>query len=335
MNNELMLAPKLPLSRYRLVFRFQGTNQLPAYSGSTWRGAFGAALKQTVCVVRNTPCQHCMLKDTCAYPYIFETPPPPHSEKMRLYNAAPHPFVIQSKLEKPQNTNELQLGFTLFGRSYRYLPYIIHAFEKAGKQGLGGKRQVFELIRVTQTLDLPSIGTPPSARLDDQPVYQNGKLTQPALPEIITVPDCPMEATINLETPLRIKQEGKNCNEDRLTYAAFFGSLLRRHSMLTYFHTDTPLETDFSRLMEEAKSIQITEQHLSWHDWTRYSSRQQTKMNMGGLLGTFAIKGDLQTFWPYLWLGQLTHTGKGTSMGLGAYRITTSRSAAPGARKRN
>jgi CRISPR-associated endoribonuclease Cas6 len=325
-----MLAPRLPLSRYQLVFRFQGANQLPAYSGSTWRGAFGTALKQTVCVVRNTPCQHCMLKDTCAYPYIFETPPPPHSEKMRLYNAAPHPFVIHSKLEKPQNTNEIQLGFTLFGRSHRYLPYIIHAFEKAGKQGLGSKRQVFELIQVTQIRGLsplgaqsstPTVGAPPSARLFEQPVYQNGKLTQPALPEIMITPDCPTEATFNLETPVRIKQEGKNCNEDRLTYAAFFGSLLRRHSMLTYFHTDTPLETDFSRLMEEARSIQITGRHLSWHDWTRYSSRQQTKMNMGGLLGTFTLKGDLQNFWPYLWLGQFTHTGKGTSMGLGGYSI--------------
>jgi len=93
--------------------------------------------------------------------------------------------------------------------------------------------------------------------------------------------------------------------------------------MLTYFHTDTPLETNFSGLMQQARDIQLRDPQLTWHDWTRYSSRQQTKMNMGGLIGSFSLDGDLQNFWPYLWLGQWTHTGKGTSMGLGAYRIET------------
>ncbi|MGZ8955185.1 MAG: CRISPR system precrRNA processing endoribonuclease RAMP protein Cas6 [Methylovulum sp.] len=310
---ELMLVtPVLPIAHFSFVFRFEGNNQLPAYAGSAWRGAFGTALKQTVCVVRDTACQHCMLKESCAYPYIFETPPPAHSEKMRKYNAAPHPFVIQPKLEKQPDSNEVRLGFALFGRSYRYLPYIIHAFDKAGRHGLGSKRQVFELVDVMQL----------KAGEDSLSIYRNGKLVQPALPEAPTIPDCPEEITVHLETPLRIKQDGKNCNAQRLTFAAFFGSLLRRHSMLTYFHTDSPLETDFSGLMAVAKTIQMTQQQLSWHDWTRYSSRQQTRIDMGGLLGTFTLSGDLQHFWPYLWLGQWTHTGKGTCMGLGAYTIT-------------
>jgi CRISPR/Cas system endoribonuclease Cas6 (RAMP superfamily) len=32
---------------------------------------------------------------------------------------------------------------------------------------------------------------------------------------------------------------------------------------------------------------------------------------------------DLEDYWPYLWLGQWTHVGKGTSMGMGAYTIET------------
>jgi CRISPR/Cas system endoribonuclease Cas6 (RAMP superfamily) len=309
--NPVLAIPILPFSSFLFRFRFAGEYCLPAYAGSAWRGAFGLALKKTVCVVRDTACQDCMLKESCAYPYIFETPPPANSEKMRLYTAAPHPFVIHLQLKKPIDTTEYLLGLTLFGRSHRYLPYIIHAFEQAGRHGLGSKRQIFELIRVDQI--------EPGQKT--QPIYQDAKLLRPALPETLDIPGCPDEIAIHLLTPLRIKQEGKNCNENRLSFSAFFGSLLRRHSMLTYFHTDTPLETDFSGLMEQTDEISITEHHLNWHDWTRYSSRQQTKMNMGGLLGTFTIKGDLQPFWPYLWLGQWTHTGKGTSMGLGAYRI--------------
>ena len=45
---------------------------------------------------------------------------------------------------------------------------------------------------------------------------------------------------------------------------------------------------------------------------------------MGGLIGSVDLdlaSALLHEFWPYLWLGQYIHTGKGTSMGLGKYRI--------------
>jgi CRISPR/Cas system endoribonuclease Cas6 (RAMP superfamily) len=47
-------------------------------------------------------------------------------------------------------------------------------------------------------------------------------------------------------------------------------------------------------------------------------------MQMGGILGSFLLNGEeLADFWPYLWLGQWTHAGKGATMGLGRYRIVT------------
>jgi len=43
---------------------------------------------------------------------------------------------------------------------------------------------------------------------------------------------------------------------------------------------------------------------------------------MGGLIGEVELDGaGLESFWPYLWLGQWTHAGKGAVMGLGGYRI--------------
>jgi len=61
---------------------------------------------------------------------------------------------------------------------------------------------------------------------------------------------------------------------------------------------------------------------LHWHDWTRYSGRQKESMKMGGLLGDLRLHGlGLSTFWPALWHGQWVHLGKGTSFGLGVYRV--------------
>ncbi|MEZ5581405.1 MAG: CRISPR system precrRNA processing endoribonuclease RAMP protein Cas6 [Candidatus Competibacteraceae bacterium] len=44
----------------------------------------------------------------------------------------------------------------------------------------------------------------------------------------------------------------------------------------------------------------------------------------GGIIGELTLTGDkLAPFWPYLWLGQWTHVGKGAVMGLGQYRLLT------------
>lgn len=63
----MLILPELPISSFMFEFGFTGKNQLPPYSGSAWRGAFGHALKQSVCVVRHTPCSDCMLKNSCAF----------------------------------------------------------------------------------------------------------------------------------------------------------------------------------------------------------------------------------------------------------------------------
>ena len=96
--------------------------------------------------------------------------------------------------------------------------------------------------------------------------------------------------------------------------------LLRRISLLTYFFSEAPLETDFAGLLRCAESVPVHNRALHWREWTRRSSRQNAKLRMGGLVGSFDLAGaEIEPFWPMLWLGQWTHAGKGCSMGLGRY----------------
>jgi CRISPR/Cas system endoribonuclease Cas6 (RAMP superfamily) len=44
-------------------------------------------------------------------------------------------------------------------------------------------------------------------------------------------------------------------------------------------------------------------------------------MKMGGFIGSITFRGNLEQFLPYLVLGEYIHVGKGTSFGLGKYRI--------------
>jgi CRISPR-associated endoribonuclease Cas6 len=303
----------IPLKTYRFFFWVEGQPQLPAYPGSAWRGAFGHSLKKTVCVVRNTPCNECILKNSCPYSYVFETPPPTNTEKMRKYTAAPHPFVLQfPKPSLAKSESLYTLDVILIGHAQRFFPYIVHALQTAGIDGIGSQRQVFMLEKIDD-INLQGLS---------KTVYKNNELKPPQPAGLLEIPCLPNQIEITFHTPLRIKQDSKNLAAPEFNFGALFSTLLRRISMISYFHTDNPLEADFAALTTKAKTVQFLSQKLKWYDWTRYSSRQQTKMNMGGLIGTVELDMEgMEDFWPYLWIGQYTHIGKGTSMGMGAYTI--------------
>jgi hypothetical protein len=170
-------VPMLPLARYRLRFKASEQARLPAYVGSAWRGALGHALKKVVCVTHLDTCPPCLLYRSCPYPYIFETPPPLATRKMRKYMAAPHPFL----LEPPSSTenNLHHLGLTLIGRGNVHLPHIIYALQRAGEQGLGRGRASMVLMDVSQS--------EPAEGDTWVPIYQpNGELkpTPPSVPNV-------------------------------------------------------------------------------------------------------------------------------------------------------
>jgi hypothetical protein len=91
-------VPLLPIAPYRVRFSSAANGKLPPFTGSVWRGASGHALRKTVCVTPLDSCPSCLPYRSCTYPYIFETPPPLGTGKMRRYTAAPHPFLTLNSL---------------------------------------------------------------------------------------------------------------------------------------------------------------------------------------------------------------------------------------------
>jgi hypothetical protein len=136
---------KISFASFRFHLRATTELYLPPYKGSTLRGAFGTVFKETVCVVDHRDCDRCILRQKCAYPYIFDTPIPEGSSRMRKYERAPHPFIIEPPLDTRQlyERNELlSFGLTLIGKAVDYLPYFIYAFERMGaNQGIGKGRR--------------------------------------------------------------------------------------------------------------------------------------------------------------------------------------------------
>lgn len=311
-------ALPLAVSRYRLRFIAQEPLRLPAYAGSAWRGAFGHALKRLVCVTRAPRCPDCLLYRSCGYPYLFETPPDPAVAVLRKYPAAPHPFLLRPPTDtrRPLAAGaETTLDLNLFGHGHRYLPYILHALGQAAERGLGTDRGRLALAEVLQQIAVGWVSI-------HQP---DGPLT-PLPFAIPQPPPCPERLMLIIETPLRLAVGNDRVTPETFRFTHLFGSLLRRISLLIAFHGDQSLEVDFAALARAADTVPLIATRLRWRDWSRYSTRQRTTVPMGGLVGEIELDGTgLEPFWPWLWLGQWTHAGKGAVMGLGGYRIVTPR----------
>ena len=304
---------KIRYARFRLDLTAIDRLRLPPYKGSTFRGAFGHTCKRLVCVKRDLDCATCLICDRCVYYYVFETPFSGAGDA-RGYAFAPHPFVV----EPPEETreiyepgDELRVGLVLVGRALDYLPYFIYAFEEMGRRGMGVERGKAALQRVLA---------------GGQCIYQTdtGQL-EPDYPVCAGPPDGEAVGTrlrLRLHTPIRLKAAGRYTS--RLDFALLVRALLRRTSDLARFHCGAELDLDYRPWIERAAEVSAVATTLRWHDWERYSQRQEQKMKLGGLVGEVEFAGEWAPFLPLLRLGADLHVGKGTGFGLGRYEILRS-----------
>ncbi len=309
---------ELPLANLSFIFTAEKPFSLPIFNASMWRGAFGHALRRTVCVTGQKHCEGCCLRESCAYAYLFETPPPAHADRMRRYDAVPHPFVIRNQPVSRSSSRRTRLAvdILLMGRRMHELfPYVLHAMQRAGMQGLSRDRVRLTLEQVTQMLD------------DEEHIlWQEGALAleQPTgtVPDVPPCPDGPV--TIDFLTPMRLVLKGQTIGPQAFRPVHLWRSLTRRLSMLEYFHAGHSLDADFPALHRRAEELTWESPRFREVTWNRYSSRQRRRIPLAGLVGRseLNLKGH-ESLWPWLWLGQHLHAGKATVMGLGQYRIGT------------
>jgi len=180
---------------------------------------------------------------------------------------------------------------------------------------LGHGQARFALIRLDQET-APGSG-------DWRPVYEAATHRYSPIPTGTTAPPpAPARAVLHLVTPLRLKRLGHLVGPQHFTPGELVFNLLTRLKLLAEHHGGNPDAWDWDRLRDATATLTLEPRHLRWHEWTRYSSRQDTLMELGGLLGDGELSGPgLADLWALLWQGQWVHAGKGTTFGLGAYRL--------------
>lgn len=307
----------LPIARYQFELVAQTPLSFPAYAGSTWRGAFGGALRRAVCVTRQPQCGGCLLQHHCVYSQVFETPAGAEP-LLSKGKGAPRPYILHPLATSGQTYQageHLRIQFTLFGSVLEQMPYLIYSIQQMGEQRIGARQGRFELVAVWFEKNLGAEDWVRSY------LKVEGGLKPPVSTQVV-IPAAPKAVRLVFKTAFRAQQGGRFMHETGFDLPSFMMGLVRRLSLLSAYHGHERLELDFKALRTQARALVAQDLELSRFDWTRYSSRQQCFIGMDGLLGGFSLTGEeWQVFWPWLWWGQWVHVGKGTVMGQGQYQL--------------
>ncbi|WP_295455562.1 CRISPR system precrRNA processing endoribonuclease RAMP protein Cas6 [uncultured Thiodictyon sp.] len=306
--------PQLPLALY--VFRYiaDADFRLAVDPRGLWHGVFGLHLREQCCVVRAADCQGCLLLHQCQYSYLFSGPRPLESELMRRYDSIPVPHVFRVDRDYPEPIlagDEIAVSLVLVGEANDRLPLIIQAMAAAGQGGLGPQRGQVWLHDVTQ--HLPG-GRPP------QLVASKGRMLDLRPPEPPEAPPIPAAVRIRFLSPY--KASGQANRSGGLEMGPFLMALVRRASLLQYFYTGRQLEAPFGMLKAASVQVRTLERALRRQEASRYAARHGERVPTGGLIGHIDLDmSDIETLWPYLYLGQWLNVGKNASMGYGCYEL--------------
>lgn len=305
-----------PLAKVQLRLRLLEAARLPRFLGSTLRGAFGHIFRRCVCSARRPTCGGCILGDSCPYRYVFETPVPAGAPMMRLYPAAPHPFVIEPPWSHPLAMaagEDLIFAITLIGRGCDYLPYFVLAFQELGQVGLGPARARFQ---VEEIIDLaPDRAGAVLYRQGAEHLAPPARFTPDLTPPVAGAAQC----RLLFLSPARLKYCGTLAAD--IPFHVLVRNLLRRLSALALFHCGSPLTLDFRGLVQRAQAVTTVVSSLQWDEYERISGRQRARLALGGVVGEVIYAGPVADVLPLLRLGEWVHVGKATSFGFGRYEL--------------
>lgn len=315
-----------------VTLRFRGTADekmtLPPVSGSTLRGAFGHALRLVGCArKRGQSCADgCTENDeaigagrptTCVYGYLFETPHPPNVPMQERQRDVTHPFVIRylPTTGGPHMAGEwVEFEITLMGHAIACAPAVVETCVVMGRNGLGAGRggmsvrEVWECAPFGQEKRLlPFHVAVPTLMANWEDAVARAALLPPE------------RLVVDFVTPAHLKRG--QIAVRRPEFSTLMRAVLRRMTLLALYHGGVVTQPHMAALATEAEKIQLMAWEGETRMWQRYSSRQHTMMEFGGLVGTAVYAGDLTPFLPYLVFGQAIHIGKACTFGEGQYRI--------------
>lgn len=297
---------EIPYFKTSFNLRFESPIQWKVIPTFFLRSLMGSQLKRICCIQRQSICDQCILKETCGYAVLFESPLAQDNLVLEGRNRGYHPFVLSHGAIMDNNT-KYQFILTLIGKGTQYFPFIVYAFQQAGAEGIFSSKIHYEITSITDATTGHLVSGKSLKMPDIQTFHYDND-------EAIAAE----KAVVVFKTPARIKHRGRYTLE--FDSFSLFTGLYRRLKALSLLYV-IPNNSDYEKLTREYTfdpSLRISSRDLFWKDFFRFSHRQDTAMELGGVLGSLDIDGPLRKQdISLLEGGRIFHIGKNTGFGLG------------------
>jgi len=307
------MHPQLPLAEYQFTYQAQAPITLPELSGTLWHSVLGRALRELSCTTHQPQCDNCPQIKVCDYSLLFRSVPPEPSDLLKNYQSIPTPHLSRSEINTAQKIPTKQfftINIILIGHANQKLPQLIKAMQRVGKNGFNKARHKAQLTHIMQKTPY---GIERAIQLPNIPPQQGIAMVYPLLKPL-------KKLRLIFKTPYR--QTGKASHRPHFLLEHFIMTLIRRISLLQYFHTGKKLNTDFIYLKQLAQNLPLQNQQLQKSCIPSLSKRKNQHYQNTGWTGYLDL--DLsahQALWEYLYIGQWLNVGKNASMGFGQYQL--------------
>lgn len=294
----------------RFDLHMPGTEGLPTFLGSAWRGLIGWEMKRLLCPFkRRNQCQSdCVVKNHCPYYLLFErqTQVPGVADSPRGYIF--YPPVAECKSRQ-------QLEVKLFGECRRFLPVLVQAIFNGQRSGLSSRRIPYQIIGWQEVRpDGQSFQLP----LDPEALdCISGGWT---LKQWLADMTAPQNEGIAFSTPVRLRRQGKYINEMDCQF--FLSTLVRRLEALNCMYDGgAPIGKEIWEALNRQFADISFQAEVRWLDFQRFSNRQKKKVPMGGIVGRVELTESPAEQIAWWRAAEIVHVGKGAAMGLGKVKI--------------
>ena len=321
------LSPLFDIETRRCAVEFSaGSRGVSSHAELLFRGAFGKALRENVCVFERgnqNDCVQCPVAPRCLYVGLFA--PQACEAKTRggagaLVKAkAIRPFVFSFRSEtgngypRPGNFGGLEL--TLFG------PALDNAPEMVQSAALGLRNKFGATIHRAGFL-APFQGKEAEDDL-------SGK-SRP-LREWIGNEDKGGQRETDSEngamaveflTPVRMTARGKPVRPQDFTFEKMVKAIVNRlRDLKRASGSDNRMGSLPDAFFERARAVEIVRNSLAWATRKRVSIRQDEEVFSSGLVGDVFFSRPVGHFRKLLLAGQMVHFGKGTTAGNGRIAV--------------
>lgn len=267
---------------YRLHVSVHTTDKLPSFAGSMLRGAFGFALKKTVCINPSFQCQGCFAAKSCLFHQFYEIKNQPHTYRF----------------EVELDPKDFSFSLMLFNDATTHLPYILSALHAMlTKIGLGKEHRLYEDFTISC----------------DNTVIYDGSFVDTKHIETQKFFYTPIEKdfTLRLLTPLRIKSNNEFLKTTPTLTKILYSIRNRYEELNGNGRVKLGYEPSFHERFARTRFL----------DLSRYSSRQESKLGIGGIVGEIGYSNVDEESLKWLQLGEIIGVGKQTVFGLGKIEI--------------